>query len=69
MWRLAHHRSGVANDVDPSRIYFWYTPRPYVSPDGRWVLLTSNWEKTLGADTAPEAGGGFRQDVFLLRAT
>jgi hypothetical protein len=68
VWRLAHHRSDVANDADPSRIYFWYTPRPNVSPDGRWVLFTSNWEKTLGADTAPEPGGGFRQDVFLLRA-
>ncbi|HEX6973420.1 MAG TPA: hypothetical protein VF147_03410, partial [Vicinamibacterales bacterium] len=68
VWRLAHHRSDVANDTDSSRIYFWYTPRPNVSPDGRWVLFTSNWEKTLGADTAPEPGGAFRQDVFLLRA-
>lgn len=66
VWRLAHHRSDVNNDADPSRIYFWYTPRPNVSPDGRWVLFTSNWEKTLGRDPLGEPGGTFRQDVFLL---
>jgi hypothetical protein len=66
VWRIAHHRSDVANDSDPSRIYFWYTPRPSVSPDGRWVLFTSNWEKTLGKDATGEPGGGFRQDVFLV---
>ncbi len=68
VWRLAHHRSDVSHDTDSSRTYFWYTPRPNVSPDGRWVLFTSNWDKTLGADTAPEPGGAFRQDVFLLEA-
>ncbi len=47
---------------------FWYTPRPSVSPDGRWVLFTSNWEKTLGLDPRGEPGGGFRQDVFLVKA-
>jgi hypothetical protein len=66
VWRLAHHRSDVSNDNDPSRPYFWYTPRPNVSADGRWVLFTSNWEKTLGRDPAGEPGGGFRQDVFLV---
>jgi hypothetical protein len=68
VWRLAHHRSDIGNDNDPSRIYFWYTPRPSVSPDGRWVLFTSNWEKTLGPDPVAEPGGAFRQDVFLLKA-
>jgi hypothetical protein len=66
VWRLAHHRSDVSNDSDKSRIYFWYTPRPNVSPDGRWALFTSNWEKTLGRDPAAESGGSFRQDVFLV---
>ncbi len=65
VWRLAHHRSDVAN-ADPSRIYFWYTPRPNVSPDGRWTLFTSNWEKTLGRDPAGDPGGAYRQDVFLV---
>ena len=68
VWRFAHHRSDVGHDNDPSRIYFWYTPRPNVSPDGRWVLFTSNWEKTLGPDPVGEPGGAFRQDVFLLKA-
>jgi hypothetical protein len=36
-----------------------------VSPDGRWVIFTSNWEKTLGVDERD--GGTARQDVFLLR--
>ncbi len=69
VWRIAHHRSDVANDADPSRIYFWYTPRPNISPDGRWVLFTSNWEKTLGKDPAGDPGGSFRQDVFLVALT
>jgi len=66
VWRFAHHRSAVADDVDPSRISFWYTPRVNVSPDGRWALFTSNWEKTLGTDPRAEAGGRFRQDVFMV---
>jgi hypothetical protein len=67
VWRLAHHRSNVANDDTPSTISFWYTPRPNVSRDGRWVLFTSNWEKTLGTDPSGAAGEKARQDVFLLR--
>jgi hypothetical protein len=46
---------------------FWYEPRPNVSGDGRWVLFTSNWEKTLGADPVGESGTGYRQDVFLVQ--
>ena len=66
VWRFAHHRSAVANDADPSWIYFWYTPRVNISPDGRWALFTSNWEKTLGTDPRAEVGGAYRQDVFLI---
>ena len=66
VWRFAHHRSLVVNDADPTRIYFWYTPRVNVSPDGRWALFTSNWEKTLGTDPGAEIGGAFRQDLFLI---
>ena len=69
VWRFAHHRSDVANDEDASVISFWYTPRPNVSPDGRWVLFTSNWEKTLGSDPQGAPGEKARQDVFLLRLT
>jgi len=67
VWRLAHHRSNVANDDDPSVISFWYTPRPNISRDGLWVLFTSNWEKTLGTDPQGAAGEKARQDVFLMR--
>lgn len=66
VWRFAHHHSIVANDGDPTRIYFWYTPRANVSPDGRWALFTSNWEKTLGTDPGGELGGTYRQDLFVV---
>jgi hypothetical protein len=69
VWRLAHHRSDVRHDTDPSRVSFWYTPRPNISPDGLWVLFTSNWEKTLGRDPGGDSGGAARQDTFLLRLT
>jgi hypothetical protein len=65
VWRFAHHRSIVASESDPTAPYFWYEPRPSVSPDGRWVIFTSNWEKTLGTDQRD--GGTARQDVFLLK--
>ncbi|HWK11502.1 MAG TPA: Ig domain-containing protein [Vicinamibacterales bacterium] len=67
IWRFAHHRSDVRNDNDASQFSFWYTPRPNVSPDGRWVLFTSNWEKTLGTDPVGSPGERARQDVFLLQ--
>jgi hypothetical protein len=63
VWRYAHHRSAVGSDSDPRLAYFWYQPRPNVSPDGRWLIFTSNWEKTLGQDPGTNT---FRQDVFLL---
>lgn len=65
--RLAHHRSDVRHDDEPERSTFWYMPRPNVSRDGRWVLFTSNWEKTLGTDPKAPAGERARQDVFLLQ--
>ena len=69
IWRFAHHRSDVSYDGNPSAVSFWYEPRPNVSDDGKWVLFTSNWEKTLGTDPKGEAGTGSRQDVFLLALT
>jgi hypothetical protein len=69
VYRFAHHRSDVRDDLTPSQTSFWYLPRPNVSPDGRWVLFTSNWEKTLGTDPAGAPGERARQDVFLIRLT
>jgi hypothetical protein len=66
IWRFCHHRSNISYDGTPSNVYFWYEPRPNVSPDGTKVLFTSNWEKTLGIDLNGDTGGKFRQDVFLL---
>lgn len=67
IWRFAHHRSDIRNDLDPTTESFWYEPRPNVSDDGQWVLFTSNWEKTLGTDPVGDSGGTARQDVFLVQ--
>ncbi|HET7698415.1 MAG TPA: hypothetical protein VFK57_22060 [Vicinamibacterales bacterium] len=67
VWRFAHHRSDVRADNDASGISFWYEPRPNVSPDGRWVMFTSNWEKTLGTDPTGDAATTKRQDVFVVQ--
>jgi len=64
VWRFAHHRSIVGSDSNPAQPYFWYEPIANISPDGKWVLFTSNWEKTLGTDSSE---GTARQDVFLLQ--
>jgi hypothetical protein len=68
VWRFAHHRSDITYDGDPNALYFWYVPNAVISPDGRWAIFTSNWEKTLGpavgSDIQP--GGSYRCDVFLV---
>jgi hypothetical protein len=66
VWRFAHHRSNVSSDTNASSVYFWYEPIANVSPDGRWVLFTSNWEKTLGIDSQESTS---RQDVFIVGLT
>lgn len=67
VWRFAHHRSNLKNDTDPTRSSFWYMPRPSVSDDGRWVMFSSNWEKSLGLDAGGSPDTAYRQDVFLIR--
>lgn len=52
--RFCHHRSALGS--------FWDQPLVNVSPDGRFAIVTSNWERTLGVD--PD--GQPRQDVFLV---
>jgi hypothetical protein len=66
VWRFAHNRSDAAWDGDPNRKYFWYTPNAVISPNGRWAIFASNWEKTLGPAADAEPGGGSRVDVLLL---
>jgi len=75
VWRFAHHRSDTARDDLDSNgnpiqgTYFWYQPHAVVSPNGRWALFTSNWEKTLGdaLSSETESGAGlYRTDVFIV---
>lgn len=59
--RQAHHRSQV---LTPAGVWdYWATPRPNISPDGRFALFTSNWGRTLGTDAVE---GGDRQDAFIV---
>jgi hypothetical protein len=67
VWRFAHHRSVVARDDGIPGTYFWYQPHANISPNGRWALFTSNWEKTLGLATNSEPEGIYRTDVFVVR--
>jgi hypothetical protein len=67
VWRFAHHRSNITMDVPGDGTYFWYQPHANISPNGRWALFTSNWEKTLGTATNSEAEGIYRTDVFIVR--
>lgn len=68
--RHCHHRSDVRRDNAPpeeASVGYWATPRPRTSPDGKWALFTSNWEKTLGADPAGAGDrSAWRQDVFCV---
>jgi hypothetical protein len=74
VWRFAHHRSKPISDACPtSKDYFWYQPNAVISQDGRWALLTSNWEKQLGSaadsETSYDCGGQdgvYRTDVFVV---
>lgn len=65
VWRHCHTRSTVWKESGPGT-QFWYQPRCNISPDGRWILFTSNWEKTLGLETG--GGGMFRGDVFMVES-
>ena len=67
VWRFAHHRSDITMDVSGDGTYFWYQPHANVSPNGRWALFTSNWEKTLGTAANSEPEGIYRTDVFIVR--
>ena len=67
VWRFAHHWSNVASDDGSIGSPFYYGPHPQISPNGRWVIFTSNWNKSLGVDAAQTPERRFRVDVFLLK--
>jgi hypothetical protein len=66
VWRFAHHRSDITADLPGDGTYFWYQPHANISPNGRWALFTSNWEKSLGIAAVTEPDGLYRTDVFLV---
>jgi hypothetical protein len=70
VWRFAHHRSNISYDGGSGSepYYFWYLPRAMISPNGRFAMFTSNWEKTLGSTVGSdvEPGGAHRCDVFIV---
>ena len=70
VWRFAHHRSNISYDggTGSEPYYFWYLPRAMISPNGRFAMFTSNWEKTLGSTVGSdvEPGGAYRCDVFIV---
>jgi hypothetical protein len=69
IWRIAQHQSDTANAAHTAE-EFWYQPIANVSPDGRWAIFTSNWQKTLGNEMGSGGPSGlFRQDVFLVCLT
>ena len=49
-----------------SSVYFYYSPRFQVSPDGSFGIFTSNMEYTLGTTHNGETGGMARFDVFAV---
>jgi len=58
VWRFAHHRSRV--------VAFGDQPRANVSQDGRFLMFISNWEQTLGTQSAAD-GGSIRDEVFIVQ--
>ena len=70
VWRIAHHHSDMRNES--GGVEFWYQPMPNVSPDGKWALFHSNWQKKLGCQhqsNCTPSPSMYRQDVFLVCLT
>lgn len=65
VWRACHHRMTTINAAGQLVYTFRDSPRPQVSPDGQWVLFTSNWGLTLGAFGT--ALPNHRRDAFLVK--
>lgn len=57
--RLGHHHSQVADTAGNDD--YWSEPKSQVSPDGKWILFTTNWRRLLGT-----TADGPRQDVCVL---
>lgn len=64
--RHCHNRSPVWPEVGVGAFDFPYTPRPNMDRTGQYALFTSNWDKTLGDDSAE---GNKRRDAFVVDLT
>jgi hypothetical protein len=62
--RLCHHRTRVDPDTTTAPFTFHYTPRANIDPTGRYVIYTSNMDKSLGDDEG--VADTHRVDVFVL---
>lgn len=66
--RWGHHHANIyADDGESVSASFEYQPMAQISPDGRWILFSSNWMKTLGLDAGSKAAAiPYRTDLFLI---
>ena len=63
VWRFMQHHS-VTWNIPGRTTEFQDIPIPQVSPDGKWCLIHTNWNLTLGTDAGTGRVG--RSDVFLV---
>lgn len=66
--RWGHHHANIyADDGSSVSASFEYQPMAQISPDGRWILFSSNWMKTLGLDAGSKSAAiACRTDLFLI---
>jgi hypothetical protein len=66
--RWGQHGSDIyADDGSSVSAAFEYQPMPQISPDGRWLLFSSNRGKTLGLDAGSKSAAiAHRTDLFLV---
>jgi len=62
--RVAHHRSQVVSEIDPTKLEFWAEPMIHIAPDGNHAVFHSNMELGLGLEPGLKS---HRQDVFLVK--
>lgn len=67
IYRFCHHwANGYTDDGSGINNGFWYQPMAHPSPDGRFIVFSSNWWKQLGNDAAGTAAIAKRSDLFII---
>lgn len=70
LYRFCHHwANGYTDDGSGINNGFWYQPMAHPSPDGRFIVFSSNWWKQLGNDAAGTPAIAKRSDLFVLDTT